>query len=303
MRHSNILIVVKKELYEAVISLRYPIVLGIMLILSVLTGVGGGHFIQFMKHNIPIESTVSLGLTSSRGLSFLILSVFYSPLFVIFLSSDLISKERETRTLIKILSKPITRTQFYLGKIVSLIIMTILMGILSFFAALFSLLTITSLTFSGEEITRLFLFIFVYLEYLVLWGGVGIFSSTIFNRTKISILISIIVYVIFGPLWINIVLPLATFFTNNPLELQLIEYKLKMLSISYVFMEFSSFLLNPHYIDISNGEWIYDWVQKIDIYGSLFLVQGDVILLTFVTLIFYCLSYIIVKKMKITPQG
>lgn len=115
-------------------------------------------------HRVAVDIGFGLSTISAVGMS-------------IFLGVNLISNEIENRTLYMVLSKPISRSEFYLGKFLGLSLMTLL-----------NVLILTSQTyllslFFGGKIDPLFFYVglFIYLESLIILS-ITVLLSMVTNK-------------------------------------------------------------------------------------------------------------------------
>jgi ABC-2 type transport system permease protein len=109
---------------------------------------------------------------------------FFGVLITILIGINLIFREMEKRTIYLILSKPVKRYQFLLGKFFGLAL--ILLIVLFVLGSLFYLVLILK----GDRSPRLlFAFYFIYLEWLIIAGIAILFSS--FSTPLLSIMLTL----------------------------------------------------------------------------------------------------------------
>jgi ABC-type transport system involved in multi-copper enzyme maturation permease subunit len=120
---------------------------------------------------------------------------FFSVLIAIFTGINLVYKEIEKKTIFFILSKPVERRQFILGKFFGLAI--------TIFVALFIMTTVFSvfiLIFSGTFDPNIILyFVFLFTELLIIISISILFSS--FSTPILSSIFTIILYLIGHVIW------------------------------------------------------------------------------------------------------
>ncbi len=123
-----------------------------------------------------------------KDLGLAAISVF-GMVIAIFIGIGLVSKEIEKRTLYSVLAKPISRSQFLLGKFFGLCL-TLLVNVLVMTAGLYSLLLLMNDPFDPALLKAIFL---IYLQ-LALLVSVAILFST-FTSSTLSAIFSGFVYV------------------------------------------------------------------------------------------------------------
>jgi ABC-2 type transport system permease protein len=109
---------------------------------------------------------------------------FFGVLITILIGINLIFREMESRTIYLILSKPVKRYQFLLGKFMGLAL--ILLLVLCVLGSLFFVV----LLLKGDRSPRLlFAFFFIYIEWLVIAGIAILFSS--FSTPLLSVMLTL----------------------------------------------------------------------------------------------------------------
>jgi len=312
-RTDRVLAITRKELYEGLRNFRFPLVLGVVAILSILSGLGGAQYVTFLQNqnafgpigaaSPAIDYGALFGLTESRGLSLADLSILYSPVISILLSADLMSKERESRTMVKLISKPITRSEILIGKSLALVSVLVAVGVVSPLISFASLQASLGGTVQGEDLSRLGVFTLVYILYLLVWGMIGLFYSNLFKKPITSYLVSILTFLVFSLLWANITSVVANSAATSVAQLESEQYMFRMLSITYIFSEVALFVLNPHYLGVNGGQYTFDWFKTTTFVGSLSSVWIDIVILAGSFVVLWVLNYKMFGRMNITPQG
>jgi ABC-type transport system involved in multi-copper enzyme maturation permease subunit len=313
LRTDRILAITRKELYEALRNFRYPLVLGVVVVLSLLSGIGGAQFVQFLQNQSgfspsgfpsqPIDYGALFGLTESRGLSMAELAVLYSPALAILLSADMVSKERDSRTIVKLISKPIKRSEILVGKALAVGIMLAVVGVLSPMISFASLQISLGGRILSDDVTRIGAFTLVYVLYLLVWGMIGLFYSNLFKKPITCYLVSFVTFMVLSLLWVSITNIVASSVAANVAQLESEQYTFKMLSITYVFSEVALFVLNPHYLAVNGGQYSFDWYKSISAAESISNVWVDFVVLVIAFAIVWLLNYRIFSRVNITPQG
>jgi len=311
-RTDRILALARKELNEGIRNLRYPVILGVVALLSILSGIGGAQYVTFLQNqNLPGSAISSqpvdygplFGLTESRGLSLADFAVLYSPVIAILLSADLISKERDSRTIVKLISKPVKRWEILAGKSLALLTVLIVVGVLAPVISFTSLQLSLGWTAQADDLFRLAAFTLVYVVYLLVWGMIGLFYSNLFKKPITSYLVSILTFLVLSLLWVSITNVIAISISKDVAQLESQQYALRMLSITSVFSEITQFVLNPHYLALNGGQYVFDWYRTTTASVSLSNVWMDITVLIGTFVILWALNYRIFGRMSITPQG
>ena len=120
---------------------------------------------------------------------------FFSVLIAVFTGINLVYKEIEKKTIFNILSKPISRSNFIIGKFLGLGL-TLLAALVSMAAIFFLFLYLSTGTFDGNILVYFFL---LYLELLVITAVSIVFSS--FSTPILSSIFTISLYLIGQVTW------------------------------------------------------------------------------------------------------
>ncbi len=120
---------------------------------------------------------------------------FFCVLIAIFTGINLVYKEIEKKTVFNILSKPVTRDQFIIGKFFGLAL-TMLVALLSM-AVIFFLLVL--LNGGGFDLKILLYFFMLYLELLIIVAISLLFSS--FSTPILSFIFTVSLYLIGHVMW------------------------------------------------------------------------------------------------------
>ncbi|MDD2487562.1 MAG: ABC transporter permease [Candidatus Gracilibacteria bacterium] len=136
-------------------------------------------------------ASLSLGQTDKIVIDFgLSMIEIFGLISVVFIGSQILFKEIEGKTIYLILSKPISRYEFILGKFIGFAM--ILAIIITFQGLIFLALML----YSGTAISIIMLFsiMFIYLKLLVLFSIILFFST--FSSSILSIMLTIFIYII-----------------------------------------------------------------------------------------------------------
>lgn len=143
-------------------------------------------FISMLSVGDQVKVLKDVGLASIH---------FFSVLVAIFTGINLVYKEIEKKTIFNILSKPITRAQFIIGKFAGLAL-TLLAALVSMGAMFFLFLILTT----GEfDVRCLLFFALLYFELLIITALSIVFSS--FSTPILSSIFTVTIYLVGQILW------------------------------------------------------------------------------------------------------
>ena len=130
-----------------------------------------------------------------------IVQILFS-LLIILLSYNAISEEAESKTLTLVAANAISRWQIYLGKFISIFLITAAALLVSILTGLITILFINKIPVNGELLVRIFLFFISSLIYGALFIFIGLGCSILMRHSTTSLLIAISVW-----LFLVIILP------------------------------------------------------------------------------------------------
>ena len=235
------------ELYKSKILINIVFLgLGIVLI---------SYLASELTYGTPVKIALDFGL-GALSLSTVGISIF--------MGANLIQKELETRTVYVIISKPIKRFYFILGKIVGisgiLLVNTLILGSISI--SFFGLL--------GGEITAILFWtiLFIYIESIIILL-VALFFSMITNITM-TVIYTLVIFILGHAIGNSINLPAIQ---NNPALLKFIQF------YSYFFPDLSKFNIKDFVIyqqslsgEFIRGGLLYGFVYCITLVLLLFFI-------------------------------
>ncbi len=186
-------------------------------------------------------------------------------IWVLFVWSQLLFKEIEWKTIFLILSKPIKRYEFIIGKFLGF---SATIFLIVFVQAILYLLV---LYFKDIEITQIILFsiFFTFLKLELLLALVFFFSS--FMSNMITIMVSILFYIIGHSFSLLIDLVNRT---KNEISIKLVEI------IQLFFPPFEALNIKNHIW------WIADFTSKFYLFNSFYAIAYLIIILYFTIIIF-----------------
>lgn len=144
--------------------------------------------------NSPYSTDPSLALFGSFDMTFIVAEIM--ALFALIFSYDSISGEKENGTLKAIMANHISRSSIFAGKVIGIVIPTLLVFLLSFFIVLFFLLFVYGVNFSGEEWLRLSLMTGSSLVYISLFSLIGITASSLTTSRFSSLMLSLLTWIL-----------------------------------------------------------------------------------------------------------
>jgi ABC-2 type transport system permease protein len=126
---------------------------------------------------------------------------FLVPLIAIGLGFDAVNGEHNRRTLSRILSQPIYRDALLLGKFLAGLA-TVAVSLLCMWLLVIGIgLLAIGVPPSGEEIARIFVFLFVTVAYAGVWLALAMLFSTLFRAAATAALITLGLWLLFSLLW------------------------------------------------------------------------------------------------------
>jgi ABC-2 type transport system permease protein len=168
---------------------------------------------------------------------------------------------------------------------------------------------------SAEEVIRLFIYILVTVIYGGFWMALAILFSVIFKNVATSLLLAIIIWLFFTPLfWGNLIVPnisdavapttsgaTADIIRNSNLHLTLLRFSPNML-----FGEATQILLNPLYGSLLNifgaiaaGQSALPLLNYLTLGQSLISIWPHIVILISLSAVCFGISYIVFMKQEI----
>ena len=325
--------IIRKELADYFNGIRAVLLLLMVLLVSIaafyadqqIRGSGAANFLFLGLFVTPIQNTPSmLGDSSFVGL----MASYLIPLVGIALGFNAINSERSNRTLSRLVSQPIYRDSVINGKFLAGVIMMALAvmtavllvagyGLISFDLRSigFNILGVGVPPPSAEEIIRLFIYIVMMVIYGGFWMALAILFSVIFKNVATSLLLAIIIWLFFTPLfWGNMIVPniadavapttsgtSADIIRNSNLHLMLLRFSPNML-----FGEATQILLNPLYGSVLNifsaisaGQSALPLLNYLTLGQSLRSIWPHIVSLLSLSAVCFGISYIVFMKQEI----
>jgi len=193
----GLLVIYRKELEDYFSSIRFILLLTVILMISLVTTYLVGTGLRKELEGFAKPALVFLLLFTSTGALFSLAQfiAFFGPLIGMLLGFDAISRERSGNTLSKLLSQPIYRDAVINGKFLAGLTIISLM-----LAAILLLISGMGLWVLGvvpgwEEVGRLCLYLVISIVYIGFWLAVAILFSILFRGMATSALASLAVWI------------------------------------------------------------------------------------------------------------
>ena len=181
-------------------SIRFLLIFALIAMVGVIIASMVGMAIQEELKGMTKPTLIFLMLFTSTGklFSFTQFIGFFGPLIGIILGFDVISRERVSRTLSKLVSQPIYRDSIINAKFLSGVAMItiILVAIMLLISGLG--IRLIGVVPGVEEILRLFIYLIITILYISFWLGVSILFSVIFRSSATSALASLALWIFFS---------------------------------------------------------------------------------------------------------
>ena len=196
----GIFTIFRKEMADQFSSTRFLLIFALIAMVGVIIASMVGMAIQEELRGMAKPTLIFLMLFTSTGklFSFMQFIGFFGPLIGIILGFDVISRERVSRTLSKLVSQPIYRDSIINAKFLSGVAMIkiILVAIMLLISGLG--IRLIGVVPGTEEILRLFIYLIITILYISFWLGVSILFSVIFRSSATSALASLALWIFFS---------------------------------------------------------------------------------------------------------
>jgi ABC-2 type transport system permease protein len=325
--------IIRKELADYFTGIRSVLLFALVLLVSVTTfyadqqirGSGAGSYIFLSLFTTPIKNTPSLiGDSSFIGL----MASYFIPFVGIALGFNAINSERSGGTLSRLISQPIYRDSVINGKFLAGIMM---MTIAIFTAVLvvvgyglfsfdlrpigFNILGVGVPAPSAEEIIRLFMYIVMAVIYSAFWMGLAILFSVVFRSVATSLLLAIVIWLFFTPLFwgqmivpniSNAIAPTTGGTTAEMIHNTAVQLTVQRFSPNLLFGEATEVLLNPVYGSIlgffgamAAGQSSMPLLNYLTLGQSLKVIWPHLVTMVGLAAICFAISYIIFMRQEI----
>lgn len=200
----------RKELADHFSSTRFLILFCLILMVALVSTYMAATNLREALDGMSKPSQVFLLLFTTPGKFFSLVQfiAFFGPLLGIIMGFDAINRERQHRTLAKLVSQPIFRDAVINGKFLAGVV-TVSIALLSVMLLLGGMGLITVGVIPGqEEVGRLALYLIISVAYVSFWLGLAILFSILFRSLATSALAAVALW-IFSSFFIGFVSDLA----------------------------------------------------------------------------------------------
>ena len=241
-----------KELQDHFSSLRFMILLALIMLPGVLSVYLSGQAIQEAVQTSPTEH-VFLRLLTTESFFFSLSTFlgFFGPLVGITLGFDSISGEYGRGTLSRVLSQPIYRDSLINGKFLAGLTTLAILWVSILLVVLGLGITLIGFLPDGEELWRMLFFAIIGITYTGFWLALAMLLSMLLRKTVTAALASIALWLFLG-IFIGVLSGfLAGLIVPNPqtaadvTRLATVETVLGRMSPSLLYTESVRLLLNP----------------------------------------------------------
>ena len=190
----------RKELADHFSSTRFLILFCLILMVALVSTYLAATNVREAMEGMSRPAQVFLLLFTTPGKFFSLVQfiAFFGPLLGIIMGFDAINRERQHRTLAKLVSQPIFRDAVINGKFLAGVI-TVSIALLSVMLLLAGLGLITVGVIPGqEEVGRLVLYLVISIAYVSFWLGLAILFSIFFRSLATSALAAVALWISFS---------------------------------------------------------------------------------------------------------
>jgi len=190
----------RKELADHFSSIRFLILFCLIFMLALVATYMAAANLREALEGVakPAHLFLLLFTTPGKFLSLVQFIAFFGPLLGIIMGFDAINRERQHRTLAKLVSQPIFRDAVINGKFLAgVITVSIALASLLLLLTGLGLLTVGVVP-GGEEIGRLVVYLGISIAYVSFWLGLAILFSILFRSLATSALAAVALWIIFS---------------------------------------------------------------------------------------------------------
>lgn len=307
----------RKELADHFGSIRFLILFCLILMVALVSTYMAATHVREALDGVSKPSQVFLLLFTTPGKFFSLVQfiAFFGPLLGIIMGFDAINRERQYRTLGKLVSQPIYRDAIVNGKFLAGVL-TISIALLSMMLLLTGMGLMTVGVIPGiEEIGRLAVYLLVSIAYVSFWLGLAILSSVLFRSLATSALAAVALW-IFSAFFIGFLADLAADAVRpvrNPRDPEKIVANRRfadassLVSPSVLYSQATSTILDPYRRTRSNlvltGPMerlsLERFQRPLPLDQSILVVWPYLTLLAAMTLVCFGLSYVVFMRQEI----
>lgn len=203
-----VLVVIKKEISDALKNKLFLIILGMLFLLTIVSVVLGAYQVRVNldSYNQSVSFLKSLGKTNlpaapslnplSASKSFVNYIGLLGALLAIILGNSSVVKEKRSGTLKLILSRQIFRDSFLNGKVIGNILLLFFITLFTFIISLISVVFISTAALTGDDISRMFMFFMMSFLYMIFFVVLGIFMAVTIPNGNKALLITVIIWLV-----------------------------------------------------------------------------------------------------------
>lgn len=312
----NTFTVALKEFSDIVKGRRF-IVLVIVFGLLLTVAIASVYLTVMQNINIP-GIAMPRGFLGRAAYTLIAMMSYFAPIIGLALGFDAISGEKEKGTLKIVLAQPVYRDIVINGKFLAALLATSLAILVASIMNISGVVFILGVTPTGEEVTRLVLFIAFSILFAMTYYSIAVLLSTVSKRTTQSMIIGVVLWAIFTFV-IPIIASLVAF-TVRPIRIgqnienmtreemqQLME---EMRSRTAIMEAINSFTPNYHfgrivqyilnvYTGMAIGPRNPAEARSISILEGLTSAWPNILVLVLVTAIAFIASYMIFMRQEI----
>ena len=192
-------VIFRKELADHFSSIRFLLILGLVLMVSMITAYMAGMSLKDSLAGATAPKFIFLQIFVQGDFFSLVKFIaFFGPLIGLVLGFDAVNRERGAGTLSKLVSQPIYRDavingKFLAGVVTIAVMLTALVMMLSGLG-----LFVLGVVPGADEIARLLAYLVLSIFYVSFWLGISILCSIIFRSTASSALTALALWIFFG---------------------------------------------------------------------------------------------------------
>ena len=212
MNIKNIFVIAQKEFADIIWSLRFIVILSVLMLSMLAMGYQAG------------QSIVSMDLTG-MGMDFSPLMMGFQflghilgsigPLVAIVLGFDAIVKERKSGSLNVLMTHPVYRDNVITGKLVGLMAALGMVIVVAVVVPVGIMFSVSGISVNPEELGRIIVYIGLVFLLLSIYLALGVTTSTFCKEPSNSLVYSLAVWVVLGTLLVQIAFVLAIIITGQ----------------------------------------------------------------------------------------
>jgi ABC-2 type transport system permease protein len=190
----------RKELADHFSSTRFLILFCLILMVALVSTYMAATNVREALEGVakPAQVFLMLFTTPGKFVSLVQFIAFFGPLLGIIMGFDAINRERQHRTLAKLVSQPIFRDAVINGKFLAGVI-TVTIALVSLLVLLTGMGLLTVGVVPGrEELGRLVLYLVISIAYVSFWLGLAILFSILFRSLATSALAAVALWIFFS---------------------------------------------------------------------------------------------------------